>query len=161
MRISLNQYGSKLRKVSSSRPTVPNETILETKQEFFFTKVAPVQSIIGIALLGFWLILFPWNFLFILHYHLFFVNNILFGCLYFSEYDIRMFLFVFWLRNRPSIKYVRKWRNWGWGGSHPKCVKMRTGGGVEKSVIRYVRTKWMDANKCCGIFFVRWFGQVH
>ena len=29
------------------------------------------------------------------------------------------------------------------------------------SVIKYVRTKWMAPNKCCGIFFVRWFGQVH
>ena len=32
---------------------------------------------------------------------------IIFKCLYFGKYDIRMFLFVFWLRNRPSIKYVR------------------------------------------------------
>ena len=30
-------------------------------------------------------------------------------CLYFSEYDIRMFLLVFWLRNRRSIKYVSNW----------------------------------------------------
>ena len=34
-----------------------------------------------------------------------------------------MFLFVFWLRNRPSIKYVR-----GMEGGHPKCVQVRTGG---------------------------------
>ena len=27
-------------------------------------------------------------------------------------------------------------------------------GGVEKSVLRYVRTKWMAPNKCCGIFFL-------
>ena len=33
--------------------TVSNETILATKQGFFFTKVAPVQSITDIALLGF------------------------------------------------------------------------------------------------------------
>ena len=49
----MDGYGSKIRKVSRSRPTVSNETILETKQEFFFTKVAPVQSIIDIVLLGF------------------------------------------------------------------------------------------------------------
>ena len=36
----------------------------------------------------------------------FFVKNFFFECLYFSEYDIRMFLFVFWLGNRPSIKYL-------------------------------------------------------
>ena len=44
-------------------------------------------------------------------------------------------------------------------GVYSKCVHMRTRKrGVEKSVIRYVRTKWMAPNKCCGIFFVRWSG---
>ena len=33
--------------------------------------------------------------------------------------------------------------------------------GVEKLVIRYVRTKWMASKKCCEIFFVHWSGQVH
>ena len=69
--------------------------------------------------------------------------------LYFSESDIRVLLFVFWLRNRPSIKYVRN------------CAGAYRGRGVEKSVIRYVRTKWMAPKKCCGVFFVYWFGQVH
>ena len=53
MRISLDGYGSKIRKVSRCRPTVSNETILGTKQEFFFTKVAPLQSITDIIILGF------------------------------------------------------------------------------------------------------------
>ena len=53
MRISLDGYGSKIRKVSRCRPTVSNETILATKQEFFFTKVAPLQSITDIIILGF------------------------------------------------------------------------------------------------------------
>ena len=53
MRIYLDNNGSKIRKVSKCRPTVQNETILATKQEFFFTKVAPVQSITDIELLGF------------------------------------------------------------------------------------------------------------
>ena len=39
--------------------TVSNGTIVATKQEFFFTKVALVQSITDIVLLGFWLILLP------------------------------------------------------------------------------------------------------
>ena len=43
----------------------------------------------------------------------FFVKNFLFECLYFSAYDIRMYLFVFWLRNRPSIKYARNEVNGG------------------------------------------------
>ena len=37
----------------------------------------------------------------------FFVNNFFFECLYFSEYDIQISLFVFWSRNSPSIEYVR------------------------------------------------------
>ena len=87
--------------------TVSNEIILATKQEFFFTKVAPVQSITDIALLGFSLILLPGMFISYYTIIYFFVKNFFFECLYFSEYDIRMFLFVFWLRNRPSIRYVR------------------------------------------------------
>ena len=39
--------------------------------------------------------------------------------------------------------------------SYSKCVHMLTRGrGVEKLVLRYVRTKWMAPNKCCGIFFL-------
>ena len=41
-----------------------------------------------------------------------------FECLYFSEYDIRMSLYVYWLKNGPSIEYVLV----GDGGSS----KMRT-----------------------------------
>ena len=85
--------------------------------EFFFTKEAPMQSITDIVLLGFSLILLPGMFISYYTIIYFFVNNFFFECLYFSEYDIRMFLFAFWLRNRPSIKYVR---NQGNGGGHPK-----------------------------------------
>ena len=42
-----------IQEVSRCRPTVSNETIIATKQEFFFTKVAPLQSITDIVLLGF------------------------------------------------------------------------------------------------------------
>ena len=52
VRISF-ENGSKIRKVSRCRPTVSNEPILATKQEFFFAKVAPVQSITDIVLMGF------------------------------------------------------------------------------------------------------------
>ena len=72
-------------------------------------------------------------------------------CLYFSEYDTRMVLFEFWLRNRPSIKYVR---TGGMEGSLKMCTGAYRGNGVEKSVIRYARTKWMPLNKSCGMFFV-------
>ena len=86
-------------------------------------------------------------------------NLFSFECLYFSKYDIWMLLFVFWLRNRPSIKYVSNWEN---GGESSKmCTGGYSGRGVEKLVIRYVRTKWIAPNKFCEIFFVCWFGQVH
>ena len=75
MRISLDGYGSKIRKVSRCRPTVSNETILATKQEFFFTKVAPVQSITDIVLLGFSLILLPGMFISYYTIIYFFVKN--------------------------------------------------------------------------------------
>ena len=45
-------FGSGIEKVSRCRPTVSNETILAITQEFFFAKVAPVQSISDIALFG-------------------------------------------------------------------------------------------------------------
>ena len=47
---------------SRCRPAVPNETILATTQEFFFAKIALVQSITDIVLLGFWLMLLSWMF---------------------------------------------------------------------------------------------------
>ena len=54
-------------------------------------------------------------------------------------------LICFWLRNRPSIKYVRNWKN---GGSHPKCVNMCTGGEGLKNLSSdmYVLSKWAEAN---------------
>ena len=65
----------------------------------------------------------------------------------------------FWMKNWPSIKYVD---NWGNGGVSSKmCTDAYLGRGVEQSVISYVRTKWMAPDKCCGIFCVHWFGQVH
>ena len=51
--VSLDGYDSKIRKVSRCRPAVSNETILATRQEFSFTKAAPVQSITDIVLLDF------------------------------------------------------------------------------------------------------------
>ena len=76
VRISLDGYGSQIRKVSRCRLTVSNETILATKQEFFLTKVVPAQSITDIVLLGFWLILSPWMFISSYTTIYFFVKNI-------------------------------------------------------------------------------------
>ena len=134
MRRSLDGYGSKIRKVSRYRPTVSNDTFLATKQEFFFTKVAPVKSITDIVLLSFWLILLPGMFISSDTTIYFFVKNFFFECFYFSEYNIRMFLFVFWLKNRPSIKYVR---NKGNGG---RSSKMCTGAYRRREVSRLMCT---------------------
>ena len=49
----MDEYGFKIRKVSRCRPAVSNEAILATRQEFFLTKVAPVQSMTDIVLLDF------------------------------------------------------------------------------------------------------------
>ena len=48
--VSLEGSGSKIQKVSICRPAVSNETILATKHEFLFTKVAHVQRITDIVL---------------------------------------------------------------------------------------------------------------
>ena len=148
MRISLDGYGFNIRKVSRCRPTVSNEIILATKQEFFFTKVAPAQSITYIALLSFWLILLPW--MFILPYttiNVYISVNAIFQCSY---------LLFGWVIGHPLSTYATGEME----GDHPKCVQCILREGVEKPVIKYVRTKWMVPNKCCGIFFVHWFGQV-
>ena len=63
VRIYLDGYGCKIRKVSRCRPTVSVETILATKKGFLFTKVAPVQNITDFVLLVFWLIRLPWIFI--------------------------------------------------------------------------------------------------
>ena len=50
---SLEEYGLNMRKVSRCRPAVLNETILANRLEFFYTKVAPTESITDIVLLDF------------------------------------------------------------------------------------------------------------
>ena len=61
--ISLDGYGSKIRKVSRRRPEASNETVLATRQEFFFTQLVPMQSITDIVFLDFRLILLSWMFI--------------------------------------------------------------------------------------------------
>ena len=75
----------------------------------------------------------------------FFVKKFTFSNVYiFSEDDVQMSLYVFWLRETPSVKYMRNW--WGegeegerHGEGYPKCIQLRTeGGGVTLNV--YVHT---------------------
>ena len=45
----------------------------------------------------------------------------------------------------------------------PKRVHVRTKedvGRIEKLIIRSTHTKWIAPNKCHGVFFVHWSGQV-
>ena len=53
----------------------------------------------------------------ILHYLFFHKEIYFFECIDFSEYNIRMSLYVFWLKKESSIKYVRNW----WGLRIGKC----------------------------------------
>ena len=75
---------SKIRKVSTCRPAVSNETIIPTRQEFFFTNVAPVQRISDIVLLDFSINAGLLNDYFVLHYHLLFCKKIVFSNVHIS-----------------------------------------------------------------------------
>ena len=121
MRISLDWYGSKIRKVSRCRPTVSNETILVIKQEFFFTKATPIQSITDIVLLGFWLILLPWMFMSSYTTIYFFVKNFFSnGCISVIRYSNVLICFFGWEIGHPLSTYATG----AMEGCHPKCVQM-------------------------------------
>ena len=124
--------------------------LLETKQVVFFIKVAPVQSITDIALLGLSLILLPWMFIssyttivyFILHYYLFFRKEFL-SNVYISVNTIFKCYLSFCLRNKPSIKYVRNWGNGG--GSSKMWIGAYKGRGVSRLMWR---THWHYLFSC-------------
>ena len=103
MRISLDGYGIKIQKVSKCRPTVSNETIWATKQEFFLTKLDPV-------LLMFWLILLPWMFI-SSYITCIFSERIFFFWMFIFQWKWHSNVFSF--RNRPSINYACTWGNGG------------------------------------------------
>ena len=92
----------------------------------------------------------------------FFAKNFFLSNVYISVNTIFecSYLFFDWVIGHPLSTYAT-------GGIERGPSKMCTGAywgrgeGVEKSVIRYVRTKWMALNKCCGRFFVHCFSQVH
>ena len=96
-------------------------TVLATKQEFFFAKLVPRTNHNWHCTIGYLILFFRKE------------DIYFFECLYFSEYDVGMLLFVFWLRNRPSIKYVRNWRNGG--GSSKMCTGANRGEGYHASFL--------------------------
>ena len=101
VRISLDGYGSKIRKL--------NETIIATNQEFSFTKVASVQSIADIVLLSFLLILLPGMFISSYTTIYFFVKNF-FSNVYISVNTIFecSYLSFGWEIGHPLSMYVTK-----------------------------------------------------
>ena len=105
--ISLDRYGSKIRKVSRCRPAASNQNILATRQEFFYTNVAPVQSITGIVLLDLWLMLPSWMFTSSYTIIYFFVKSFIFSNVYISVNTISECLYMFfdWESNHQLSKY--------------------------------------------------------
>ena len=125
--ISLDVHGSKIQKASRCRPVASNETNLATRQEFYLTKVASVQSINGIILLDFSLILLSWMFILFYTTIYFFVIKFTFPNVYVPLNTIFECLDMFfsWDRGNQLSTYAT-----GRGTSgHPKCVQLRTGTG--------------------------------
>ena len=121
--VSLDVYGSKIRKASRCRPVASNETNVATRQEFYLTKVATVQSII---LLDFSLILLSWMFISCYTTIDFFVKKFIFSNVYVPVNTIFECLDMFfdWDRGNQLSTYAT-----GRGtGGHPKCVQLRRGG---------------------------------
>ena len=104
--LSLDEKDSKIWKVSRCRTAVSNETIPAARNKFFFTKVAPVQTITDIELLNFWLMLLYWMFILSYATIYFFVKKLFFQMFIFQWIRYSS-LYVFWLRKWQSIKYVQ------------------------------------------------------
>ena len=93
--ISLDVHSSKIQKARRCRPVALNETNLATRQEFYLTNVATAQSINGIILLDFSLIVLSWMFI-SCYTTIYFRKEIyFFECLCSTEFDIRMSWYVF------------------------------------------------------------------
>ena len=82
--ISFDGYGSKIRKINRCRLVVLNKTILATRQELFFTKAAPIQSITNIVLVGFKLMLPSWMFISFYATICFFIKKFIFSNVFIS-----------------------------------------------------------------------------
>ena len=144
MRKSLDGYGCKIRKVSTYRPTNQIQVIpTSIKWNYpsnwagvFLHKSSPRTKHSWHCSIGFLINTAPLNAYFILYNHLFFRKEFFFSNVYISVNTIFECSYLFfWLRNRPSIKYVYKWGNGGWRviqnvyrcvqgeGYHVSCVR--------------------------------------
>ena len=122
----LDAYGSKIQKVSRCRPVASNETNLVTRQEFYFTNIATAQSINGIILLDFSLILLSWMFISCYTTIYVLVKKFIFSNAYVPVSTIFECLDMFfgWDRGNQLSTYATCRGTDG----HPKCVQLVTGG---------------------------------
>ena len=107
--------------------SIINETILETRQEFFFTKVALAQSTTDIVLLDCWLILLFWLFISSYITIYFFVNKFICSNVYISlnaKFECLYMLFG-WESDHQLGTYPTSWRM---GEVHPKSARLRKKG---------------------------------
>ena len=125
MNLRVKRKNSEFKNIEFHDFTVSDETFLATKQEFFFTKVVPVQSITDIVLLRFLLRLHPEMFISYYTIIYFFVQNF-FANVYISVNAIfeSSYMFFGWEIGHPLSMYVTR----GMERGHPKCLQMRTGG---------------------------------
>ena len=144
----MDGYVSKIRKVSRCRPAVLNETILATRQEFFFTKVAPVQSITDIVLLDFWLILLAWMFISSYNNIYFFVKKFIFPNVYISLSTIFEYLYMFfgWERGHQLSTYATVG---GWGSFQMQTTAYRGKGCHASCVRKHVHSLFMFWQHFC------------
>ena len=105
--ISLDGYGSKIRKVSRCRPAVSNETILATRQEIFYKSSSRTKDNCHF-IIGFLINVAFLNVYFILHYHIFFRKKIIFSNVYISVNTIFECLYMFfdWERGHQLSTYT-------------------------------------------------------
>ena len=135
--ISLDVYGSKIRKASRCRPVASNQSNLATRQEFYLTKVAIVQSINGIILLDFSLILLSWMFISCYTTIYFFVKKFIFSNVYVLVNTIFECLDMFFGCHRGN--QLSTYATSRGTSGHPKWVQLRTRRGDLTPHV-YVRT---------------------
>ena len=135
--ISLDVYGSKIRKTSRCRPVASNQSNIATRQEFYLTKVAIVQSINGIILLDFSLILLSWMFISCYTTIYFFVKKFIFSNVYVLVNTIFECLDMFFGCHRGN--QLSTYATSRGTSGHPKWVQLRTRRG-DLTPHAYVRT---------------------
>ena len=141
-----------IQKVTRYRTAVPNEIILVNRQEFFFTKVTFVQSIIDIVLLDSWLILLSWMFISSYATIYFFVKKFIFLNAYISVNTIFACNILFsWERGHQLSTYATG----GNGRSSKKIQDLRKAGNFKAFYLCFYwnRNSWIWT-VICGVVVI-------